>query len=101
MNAPFSWIKEYTELEDVSVKELCDALTLSGSKVERTTCEADEIKGVVTGKVLEMHRHPDSDHLWVCSVDVAGDAPFQIVTGAQNVSEGDIVPVALDGSSLP
>ena len=46
MNAPFSWIKEYTDLEDISVKELCDALTLSGSKVERTTCEADEIKGV-------------------------------------------------------
>lgn len=101
MNAPFSWIKEYTDLEDVSVKELCDALTLSGSKVERTTCEADEIKGVVTGKVLEMHRHPNSDHLWVCSVDVAGETPVQIVTGAQNVSVGDVVPVALDGASLP
>ena len=70
MNAPVSWIKEYTDLDGVSVKELCDALTMSGSKVERWTCEADEIKNVVTGKVLEMHRHPDSDHLWVCSVDV-------------------------------
>ena len=101
MNAPYSWIKEYTDLEDISVKELCDALTLSGSKVERTTCEADEISGVVTGKVLEMHRHPDSDHLWVCSVDVGGERPIQIVTGAQNVAVGNVVPVALDGSSLP
>ena len=101
MNAPFSWIKEYTDIDDISVKELCDALTLSGSKVERTTCEADSIHGVVTGRVLEMHRHPNSDHLWVCSVDVGSDSPIQIVTGAQNVTEGSIVPVALDGSSLP
>ena len=101
MNAPFSWIKEYTDIEDISVKELCDALTLSGSKVERTTCEADSISGVVTGKVLEMHRHPNSDHLWVCSVDAGTGSPIQIVTGAQNVNVDDIVPVALDGSSLP
>ena len=51
MNAPFSWIKEYTDIDDITVKELCDALTLSGSKVERTTCEADSIDKVVTGKV--------------------------------------------------
>ena len=101
MNAPFSWIKEYTDIDDVTVKELCDALTLSGSKVERMTCEADSIKNVVTGKVLEMHRHPNSDHLWVCSVDVGKNDPIQIVTGAQNVKEGNIVPVALDGSTLP
>ena len=101
MNAPFSWIKEYTDIDDISVKELCDALTLSGSKVERTTCEADSISNVVTGKVLEMHRHPNSDHLWVCSVDVGSDSPIQIVTGAQNVNEEDVVPVALDGSLLP
>ena len=101
MNAPFSWIKEYTDIDDITVKELCDALTLSGSKVERTTCEADSIDKVVTGKVLEMHRHPNSDHLWVCSVDVGKDAPIHIVTGAQNVNEGNIVPVALDGRTLP
>ncbi len=101
MNAPVSWIKEYTDLDGVSVKELCDALTMSGSKVERWTCEADEIKNVVTGKVLEMHRHPDSDHLWVCSVDCGGDKPLQIVTGAQNVNVGDVVPCALDGAELP
>ena len=101
MNAPVSWIKEYTDLEGISVKELCDALTMSGSKVERWTCEADEIKNVVVGKVTEMHRHPDSDHLWVCSVDCGGPSPLQIVTGAQNVSVGDKVPCALDGAVLP
>lgn len=101
MNAPVSWIKEYTDLEGITVKELCDALTMSGSKVERWTCEADEIKNVVVGEVLEMHRHPDSDHLWVCSVNCGNGSPVQIVTGAQNVSVGDKVPVALDGAELP
>ncbi|MBR4827250.1 MAG: phenylalanine--tRNA ligase subunit beta, partial [Oscillospiraceae bacterium] len=101
MNAPVSWIREYTDLEGISVKELCDALTMSGSKVERWTCEADEIRNVVVGEVLEMHRHPDSDHLWVCSVNCGGSEPVQIVTGAQNVSTGDKVPCALDGALLP
>lgn len=101
MNAPVSWLKEYTDLDGISVKELCDALTMSGSKVERWTCEADDIKNVVVGEVKEMHRHPDSDHLWVCSVDCGGDRLLQIVTGAQNVSVGDKVPCALDGAELP
>ena len=101
MNAPYKWIKEYTDLDGLSVKEFCDAITLSGTKVERWDCEADSIKNVVTGRVLEMHRHPDSDHLWVCQVDCGGEAPLQIVTGAQNVHTGDVVPCALDGSELP
>ena len=101
MNAPYTWLNEYTDLSDISIKQFCDAITLSGSKVERCFCEADSIHGVVTGKVTEMQRHPDSDHLWVCKVDVAAEELLQIVTGAQNLSVGDIVPVALDGSELP
>ena len=46
-----------------------------------------------------MERHPNSDHLWICQVD-AGE-PLQIVTGAQNVHEGDYVPVAREGAHLP
>ena len=48
-----------------------------------------------------MVRHTNSDHMWVCQVDVGGDAPIQIVTGAQNQQVGDLVPVALDGALLP
>ena len=76
-------------------------MTLSGSKVEITEVEGAEIENVVVGKVLSLIRHPNSDHMWICQVDIGGAAPIQIVTGAQNVREGDLVPVAKDGSTLP
>ena len=74
---------------------------MSGSKVEGYEMEGAEISNVVVGQVLAMERHPDSDHLWVCKVDVGGEAPIQIITGAQNVHVGDYVPAALDNSTLP
>lgn len=74
---------------------------MSGSKVEGYEMEGAEISNVVVGQVLEMERHPDSDHLWVCKVDVGGEAPIQIITGAQNVHVGDYVPAALHNSTLP
>ncbi|MEG0036123.1 MAG: hypothetical protein RR743_05620, partial [Oscillospiraceae bacterium] len=55
----------------------------------------------VVGRVLKMSRHENSDHMFICSIDVGGAEPLTIVTGAQNVSEGDLVPVAQDGSTLP
>ncbi|MBO4331242.1 MAG: phenylalanine--tRNA ligase subunit beta, partial [Oscillospiraceae bacterium] len=95
-----NWLNEFTEIK-VSDKEYCDRMTISGSKVESCEVLGAEISGVVVGRVAHIERHPDSDHLWVCSVDVGKDAPVQIITGAQNVSEGDLVPAALDGSTLP
>ena len=59
------------------------------------------IKNVVVGRILSIEKHPDADHLVICSVDVAGEAPLQIVTGADNVFEGAVVPVALSGAELP
>ena len=76
-------------------------MTISGQKVETWERLDAEIKNVVVGKVLSMVRHPNSDHMWICQVDVGGDAPVQIVTGAQNVHEGDLVPAALHNSWLP
>ena len=76
-------------------------MTLSGSKVETVTREGSEIKNVVVGKILEMVRHENSDHMWVCQIDVGQDKPIQIVTGAQNQKVGDLVPVALPGAVLP
>ncbi|MGN0674986.1 MAG: phenylalanine--tRNA ligase subunit beta, partial [Oscillospiraceae bacterium] len=76
----------------------------SGSKVERWETEGEEISKVVVGKLLSVVPHENSDHLVVCQVDVghAGNGePIQIVTGASNVKAGDIVPVAMDGSTLP
>ena len=76
-------------------------MTLSGSKVELTHDLGEEIANIVVGEVTAMERHPDSDHMWVCQVDVGGGKSVQIVTGAWNVHVGDLVPVALDGASLP
>ena len=76
-------------------------MTMSGSKVEMTHEPSEEIKNVVVGRVDTIEHHPDSDHLWLCQVDVGQAEPVQIVTGAQNVRAGDIVPVALHKSLLP
>ena len=94
------WLSEFTDIKATD-KEYCDAMTLSGSKVEGWEVTGEEITGVVVGKVLEIVRHENSDHMWVCTVDVGKGAPVTIVTGAQNVKTGDVIPVAVDGSTLP
>ena len=94
------WLSEFTDIK-ASDKEYCDAMTLSGSKVEGWEVTGDEISNVVVGKVLEIARHENSDHMWVCSIDVGKSAPVTIVTGAQNVKVNDLLPVAVDGSTLP
>ena len=100
MNLSRKWLNEFVTV-DASDKEFDEAMTLSGSKVEVTTHENEEIKNVVVGRVLSLVRHPNSDHMWICQVDVGAGAPVQIVTGAQNVHEGDLVPVAKHDSYLP
>jgi len=94
------WLGEYTTI-GAPDKEYCDAMTLSGSKVEGWEVTGSEISRIVVGRVLSMERHTNSDHMWVCKIDVGGERELQIVTGAQNVNIGDLVPVALDGSTLP
>ena len=94
------WLNEFVPVE-VSDKEFDEAMTLSGSKVEVTSVEGTEIENVVVGRVLSIVRHENSDHMWICQVDVGEAEPVQIVTGAQNVHQGDLVPVAKAGSTLP
>jgi len=94
------WLSDYVDIK-ASAQEYEDAMTMSGSKVEETVSPGDEIKNVVVGHVRTTERMPDSDHLWLCMVDVGQDEPVQIVTGAQNVKAGDFVPVALHKSRLP
>ena len=100
MNISRKWLKEFVEIEATD-KEYADVLTLAGQKVETVTRMDAEIKNVVVGKVLSMARHENSDHMWVCLVDDGSAEPVQIVTGAQNVHEGDLVPVARHNSDLP
>ena len=88
------WLGEYTTI-GAPDKEYCDAMTMSGSKVEGWEVTGSEISRVVVGRVISMERHTNSDHMWVCKIDVGGERELQIVTGAQNVNIGDLVPVAL------
>ena len=96
------WInEEFVDLSHVSDKEYIETLTVFGQKVETWERMDAQIKNVVVGKVVSMVRHPNSDHMWICQVDVGQEEPLQIVTGAQNVNEGDLVPTALHNSWLP
>ena len=100
MNLSMKWLADYIDV-DCTIKEFVSGMTMSGSKVEGYEYEGEEISNVVVGKVLEVVPHADSDHLVVCQIDVAKEQPIQIVTGASNVFAGALVPVALDGSTLP
>ena len=100
MNLSMKWLADYVKT-DVEPKKFCYDLTMTGSKVEGYEIEGSDIENVVVGKILSVTPHENSDHLVVCQVDVGNGEPIQIVTGASNVNAGDIVPVALDGSTLP
>lgn len=101
MKVPMSWFNDYTDISGVSPKEYDHVLTMTGSKVEEVVNLGKDIDKVVTGKLLEVSPHENSDHLVICKVDIGNGEPIQIVTGAPNVAPGQIVPTALHGSMLP
>lgn len=101
MNLSMEWLREYVDIDKMPMRDFTEALTMSGSKVESYGEVGSEIDKVVVGKILSVDKHPDSDHLVVCQVDAGENEPLQIVTGADNVFAGALVPVALSGSSLP
>ena len=96
------WLhEEFVDLSNVSDRDFVEKLTIFGQKVETYERMDAEIKNVVVGKVVSIVRHENSDHMWVCQVDIGQTEPVQIVTGAQNVKQGDLVPAALHNSYLP
>ena len=99
MNLSMNWLKDFVDI-DVPPKEFADRMTMSGSKVEKYEIEGEKINRVVVGKVLSIEKHPNADKLVVCMVDVGDSKAIQIVTGAKNLCVNDLVPVALDGSTL-
>ena len=101
MQLSMNWLADFTDVSDISIKDYCDRMTLTGSKVETYEVLAEDITGVVVGKLLSVAPHANSDHLQICQVDIGAGEPVQIVTGAQNVFAGAVVPVATDGSTLP
>ena len=96
-----NWLNEFVDLKDITDKQFNDEMTLSGSKVETIERPDENLKNVVVGKILEMKHHENSDHMWVCQIDVGQAEPVQIVTGAWNIHVGDYVPAALHGAHLP
>ena len=99
MNLSKKWLLDFVDLA-VSDKEFADEMTLSGSKVESFEVEGSELDNIITGRIESLERHPDSDHMWICMVNVGKDETIQIVTGAQNLKVGDVVPVAMDHSVI-
>ena len=99
MKIPVQWLKDYVKF-DIGVKELADKLTLSGSNMEEIITSGEEIQNVVTGRIEKIEPHPDADKLVICQVNVGHEEFIQIVTGAKNMREKDIVPVALHGAVL-
>ena len=100
MNLSLKWLHDFTNTDGITTKEYCDRMTDTGSKVEGFEVLGEDIENVVVAKVVSMEKHPDSDHLWICQVDI-GKEVTQIVTGAQNVNVGDIVPAAIPVAHLP
>ena len=101
MLLPMKWLQKYITLDNPDVQAYAKSMIMAGNAVEDVKDLGAEIDKVVVGRILEVVKHPDSDHLSVCQVDVGQEEPVQIVTGANNMQAGDYVPVALDGSHLP
>lgn len=101
MNTPLSWVKAYVPDLDCTSQEYMDAMTLSGTKVEGYEELSKNLDKIVVGKILKIEKHPDADKLIICQVQINEEGEnVQIVTGAPNVSEGDKVPVVLDGGRV-
>ena len=99
MNTTISWIKAYVPELSCTDQEYCDAMTMSGTKVESFEALDKNLEKIVVGQIEKIEKHPDADKLIVCQVNV-GTETVQIVTGAPNVKEGDKVPVVLDGGKV-
>ncbi len=98
MDLSMKWLNDYVKA-DMPIKEFCDGMTMSGSKVETCSTQGADITNVVVGKCVAMEKHPDADTLWVCQIDVGAESPVQIVTSAQNVFAGAYVPAALNNAT--
>lgn len=99
MKVSYKWLQEYVDFT-LSPGDLADRLTLIGLAVEGINDLGQGFQRVYTGRILSIDPHPNADRLTVCSVTTGGSDPVQIVTGATNISVGDVVPVAVEGAKL-
>ena len=100
MKISLNALKYYVDI-NVPVSELCDRMVMAGFEVESIEKQGENLKNVVAARIDKITPHENSDHLQICQMDIGDGKTVQIVTGAQNIKEGDIVPAALDDSCLP
>lgn len=100
MLVPVKWLKDYTNV-NVDIDEFCDKMIMSGSNLETVEETPEKMEGVVVGRINKLEKHPKSDHLSVCQVDVGTGEDIQIICGAPNVEQGMLVPVAPAGAHIP
>ena len=98
MDLSMKWLNDYVKT-DMPIKDFCDGMTMSGSKVETYSVQGADITNVVVAKCVAIEKHPDADTLWVCQMDIGAENNVQIVTSAQNMFVGAVVPVALHGAT--
>lgn len=95
-----NWLKQYIDLDEkLTIKDLENALTMIGQEVEKIEIQGENLKKVLTSKIVKLEKHPDSDHLTICQVD-NGNEILQVICGASNHKEGDIVAMAQIGAKL-
>ncbi len=100
MIVSLNWLKEYVDLDGISVEEIVDKLTTSGSEVEEVIDRSSEFNNIVVAKVEEVKKHPNADKLFLCKVN-DGNEIFSVVCGAPNVQSGQTVPFAKIGAVIP
>lgn len=100
MLVSWKWLNDYIKVDE-NIVDYCNGMIMSGSNLETCREFGDGIQGVVLGKIESIEKHPNADKLVICQLNVGKDSEVQIVTGAKNIFEGAIVPVALDGSKIP
>ncbi|MBP9123803.1 MAG: phenylalanine--tRNA ligase subunit beta, partial [Ignavibacteriaceae bacterium] len=100
MKIVLSWIKEFVDIEDISVEKIAHELTMAGLEVESITNYGEMFDKFITAEVIEKIKHPNADKLSVCKVNT-GSEVLQIVCGAPNVAAGQIIPLATEGARIP
>jgi len=94
------WLSDHIDLSGFSNEEIAEKLTMIGLEVDGVTSTGSDFESFVAGLVTTVNPHPNADKLRLCHVDI-GEKTLQIVCGAPNVAEGQIVPVALPGAVIP
>ena len=101
MKVLLSWINEFVDISNVEVREIVKLLTDSGFEIEEIIDKSKGLEKVIVSKITEIKKHPNADKLVICQADIGNGNSLQIITGATNMVEGDLVPLALNGAELP